>query len=311
MATKGFVWRFPLPLRGRCKQTLRSTLRCRSLSLPIFEHDLDTSVARAIFPRSRAVCQNLHSMKIQSAVNTCYDSLLAIIYPQACEVCGGSVESRAYGISCERCWQKTHIFTDKDTRCWKCGLPSVGFVAPEKHEQVRCRRCDHNAFTAARACGVYEGALKASILALKREPQVCRRVVELLSLAQKQHPLTRATRIIPVPLHPKRQKTRGFNQAALLATALSRSNSIVFDEGSLVRTSHTEQHRAGMDARDRQKTVESAFEVLCPAVIQGERVLLVDDVFTTGATVSSCARALLDAGATEVFVLTLARPSFY
>lgn len=250
-------------------------------------------------------------MKIQTAANKCYDSLLSIVYPQACEVCGGSVESRAYGVACEQCWKKTHIFTNRDTLCWKCGLPSAGLVAPEKREQVRCRRCEHNAFTAARACGVYEGALKASILALKREPHVCRRMLELLSLAQRQHPLSSATRVNPVPLHPKRQKTRGFNQAALLALGLAQANSIVFDEGSLIRTSHTEQHRAGMDTRDRQKTVESAFEVLYPAVIQGERVLLVDDVFTTGATVSSCSRALLDAGAAEVFVLTLARPFSY
>ena len=248
---------------------------------------------------------------IKNTGNKCYDSLLSIVYPQACAVCGESVECRKFGIACERCWQKTQIFTDRDTLCWKCGLPSIGFVTPEKRDQVRCRRCDHNAFTAARACGVYEGALKASILALKREPHICRYLLELLSLAQKQHPLTSATRIIPVPLHPQRQKTRGFNQAAVLAAALSRANSTILDEGSLVRTLHTEQHRAGMDARDRQKTVESAFEVLCPAVIQGERVLLVDDVFTTGATVSACSRALLDAGAAEVYVLTLARPFSY
>ena len=243
--------------------------------------------------------------------NNCYDSLLAVVYPHACAVCGESVESRKFGVACERCWKKTHLFTERDTFCWKCGLPSVGNVAAEKREQVRCRRCDQQAFSVARACGVYEGALKASILALKREPHVCRQVVELLSDAQKQHPLTSVTRIIPVPLHPRRQKTRGFNQAALLANALSRANATILDEGSLVRTSHTEQHRAGMDARDRRRTVESAFEVLCPAVIQGERVLLVDDVFTTGATVSSCSRALLDAGAAEVFVLTLARPFSY
>ena len=267
---------------------------------------------RTIFPRRPWFVRiSTVRMKIQTAVNTCYDSLLSIIYPQSCAVCGGSVESRKFGVACERCWEKTQLFTEQVTVCWKCGLPSVGSVAVEKREQVRCRRCDHNAFTAARACGTYEGALKASILALKREPHLCRHVVELISLAQRRQPFTCATRIIPVPLHPKRQKTRGFNQAALLATALSRANSTILDESSLVRTSHTEQHRAGMDARDRQKTVESAFEVLCPAVIQGERVLLVDDVFTTGATVSACSRALLDAGAAEVFVLTLARPFSY
>ena len=250
-------------------------------------------------------------IKIQRAASKCYDSLLAVVYPQSCDLCGRSVESRAFGVACEQCWLETRVFTEQDTLCWKCGLLSVGFVTAEKREQVRCRRCDHNAFTAARACGIYEGALKASILALKREPHVCTRLIELLATAQMQYPLNMATRIVPVPLHKQRQKTRGFNQAALLATMLARTNSIVLDQCSLVRSSHTEQHRAGMDVRDRRKTVESAFEVSYPAVIKDERILLIDDVFTTGATVSSCSRALLDEGAAEVFVLTLARPFSY
>lgn len=244
----------------------------------------------------------------QNVANKFYDSLLAVVYPQVCAVCGDSVESRVLGVACDECWRKTQLFTERDTLCWKCGLPSVGFVAPEKCEQVRCRRCDHNAFTAARACGIYEGALKASILALKREPHVCPKLIELLSLSQRQPPLISSTRVIPVPLHQQRQNTRGFNQATVLARALSRANSIRLDQTSLIRTSHTEEHRAGMDVLDRQKTVENAFKVSCPALIKDERILLIDDVFTTGATVSSCARVLLDAGAAEVFVLTLARP---
>ena len=83
------------------------------------------------------------------------------------------------------------------------------------------------------------------------------------------------------------------------------------DEVSLIRARHTERHRAGMDAKDRRDTVAEAFQVSYPALIAGERVLLVDDVFTTGATVSSCAKALLEAGAAEVFVLTIARPIRY
>ncbi|HKO63131.1 MAG TPA: phosphoribosyltransferase family protein, partial [Pyrinomonadaceae bacterium] len=144
--------------------------------------------------------------------------------------------------------------------------------------------------------------------ALKREPHACPKLIELLSLSQRQHPLISSTRVIPVPLHQQRQNTRGFNQATVLARALSRANSIRLDQTSLIRTSHTEEHRAGMDVLDRQKTVENAFKVSCPALIKDERILLIDDVFTTGATVSSCARVLLDAGAAEVFVLTLARP---
>jgi ComF family protein len=250
-------------------------------------------------------------MVFNRAANTCYDSLLAIVYPQKCEVCGDSVESRALGVACKQCWQHTRIFTARDTICWKCGLSSPGNVPDEKREQVRCRRCDDDAFTVARACGVYEGALRASILALKRQPYVCHRLIKLISAAQQHYPLDRATRIVPVPLHPDRQKTRGFNQAALIAGALSHMSSIVLDRVSLVRTSHTDQHRAAMDARDRRRTVESAFKVCYPALIEGERVLLIDDVFTTGATVSSCAQALLDAGAAEVLVLTIARPAAY
>ena len=83
--------------------------------------------------------------------------------------------------------------------------------------------------------------------------------------------------------------------------------SLPVDEVSLVRTEHTERHRVGMDAKDRKKTVNEAFAVTYPALVSGETVLLVDDVFTTGATVSSCAKALLEAGASKVFVLTIAR----
>ena len=192
--------------------------------------------------------------------------------------------------------------------CWKCGVLSLGTIEPEKRDQVRCRRCDQDAFTAARACGVYDGALRASVLALKREPFISPRLVSLLVETQGRAPLDRATRVIPVPLHPEREKTRGFNQAAVIGRELARAVRLPFDEVSLIRTAHSERHRAGMDAKGRRETVAKAFSVRYPRLIEGDRVLLVDDVFTTGATVSACAAALLAAGAKEVFVLTIARP---
>lgn len=259
------------------------------------------------------ICANLWQrfltiMHLTTIANTAYDSLLALVYPQACAVCGGSVESRAFGVACAGCWEQTRIFTGAETVCWKCGMPSLGIVAEEKREEVRCRRCDADYFVAARACGVYEGALSASILALKHSPHVCARLVKLLHETQQRSPLKRATRIIPVPLHPEREKGRGFNQAAVIARALSRASTLPCDEVSVTRALHTDRHRAGMDAKDRRATVADAFRVSYPALIAGERILLVDDVFTTGATVSSCANSLLEAGAAEVFVLTIARP---
>jgi ComF family protein len=229
------------------------------------------------------------------------------VYPQLCAVCGRSVESRAEGVACRNCWKQTEVFDGNETVCWKCGLPSIGTVPVERREEVRCHRCDEDWFTAARAGGIYEGALRAAVLSLKRQPHVSAKLKDLLLNAQRRFPLDQATRIIPVPLHPEREKARGFNQASLLARELSFASSLPLDKTSLTRTQHTERNRAGMDAKDRRKTVEEAFTVTHPRLIAGERVLLVDDVFTTGATVSACARALLDAGATEVFVLTLAR----
>ena len=164
---------------------------------------------------------------------------------------------------------------------------------------------------AARAGGIYEGALRASVLSLKREQHIPRRLKQVMIETQKEYPLSKATRIVPVPLHPEREKARGFNQAALIARELSVATSLPLDEVSLVRTHHTDRHRAGMDWKGRRDTVADAFRVIYPTLIAGERVLLVDDVFTTGATVSSCAKTLLDAGATAVFVLTLARPVRY
>jgi len=125
--------------------------------------------------------------------------------------------------------------------------------------------------------------------------------------AQQRAPINSANLIIPIPLHPDREGERGFNQAALLARELSRLSHLPIDEYSVVRRVHTERHRAGMDARTRRESVANVFSVRHPKTIASRRVLLIDDVFTTGATVSACAAALKEAGAKEVLVLTIAR----
>ena len=249
-------------------------------------------------------------MLLTRAANLGYDALLAVVFPRGCAVCGDSVESRALGVACAKCWQQTRILS-ADTLCWKCGQPSIGTVADEKREAVRCHRCDDASFTAARACGIYEGALRASVLSLKREAHVCQRLREELVRTQQRYPLNQATQIIPVPLHAEREKERGFNQAVLIGSELSRATALPLNVVSLARDKHTNRHRAGMDAKGRRDTVAGAFRVTHPALVAGERVLLVDDVFTTGATVSSCASVLLEAGAREVYVLTIARPVRY
>src|SRR5882672_3239072 len=243
---------------------------------------------------------------VSSIASHAFDAALALVYPQACAVCGRSVESRHDGVACAACWNATHLSREDDTLCWKCGLFTEAAVSKEKRGAVRCGQCDDDAFAAARACGFYEGALRASILELKRQPRVAQRLARLMFDTLQRQPVNSADLIIPVPLHPDRERERGFNQAALLARELARLSCLPLDEHSVIRSFHTERHRAGMDSKARRDSVNDAFAVRHPDSIAGGRVLLLDDVFTTGATVSACAAVLKDAGARAVLVLTIA-----
>lgn len=250
-------------------------------------------------------------MFVTTLTSHLYDAALALLYPQACAVCEASVESRHDGVACTSCWHATRLFDRNDTLCWKCGAFTAAAVNEDKRMSIRCRKCDDDMFTAARTCGFYEGALRAAVLELKRQPHVSPRLAHLMLATLRRAPLNSANLIIPVPLHSERERERGFNQAALLARELARLSHLPLDEHSVARRVHTERHRAGMDARARRDSVADAFAIRHPKLIAGQRVLLVDDVFTTGATVSACAAALKEAGAEEVFVLTIARASSF
>jgi competence protein ComFC len=197
------------------------------------------------------------------------DALLSVLYPQSCRVCGGSVEQHKFGVACELCWNKTQILTD---------------------------RC---------AIGWYEGALRESILLLKRQPYLPQHLIELIMEVSRC--FAGATRVVPVPLHKERLRSRGFNQAAIIGREMARALSLPLDEMSLVRVASSEKHRTGLDAKGRRDSVAKAFIVRHPRLIEGEDVLLVDDVLTTGATVEACETALLEAGAGSVLVFALAQ----
>jgi ComF family protein len=245
---------------------------------------------------------------VAAAAALACDAALALVYPQLCEVCGGSVESRKDGVACRDCWRETRLFGVDQSLCWRCGAPTLVQVEASAPEDLRCHRCAEVSFAAARACGVYEKALRASVISLKRQPHVPSRLVSLMVRRCEIAPLDRATVIIPVPLHREREKQRGYNQASLLGEALAKCLRLPVLDRVLARPQHTELHRAGMDAKSRRASVAGAFEVITPRLVSDETVLLVDDVFTSGATVSACAGVLSAAGAREVLVLTLARP---
>lgn len=233
-----------------------------------------------------------------------YDSLLTLAYPQACQICESSVENSSDGVACEACWKKTRVFSGEETLCGKCGR----FLQSKPTDiQTFCRQCDEQFYDAAGAVGIYENALAASVLNLKREPFAAKKLQQLFVSRFHSSAFQDATKIIPVPLSKKRFLERGFNQAAVLAEILAKQTRILLDGQTLVRTIHTPIHRATMDNKARETSVKNAFEVKRPNFIEGENILLVDDVFTSGATVSSCAKVLKEKGASKVYVLTVAR----
>ncbi len=185
--------------------------------------------------------------------------------------------------------------------CEKCGA----FFSDERAPvAVYCHKCDDHAYDRAFAIGVYERALSASILFLKSTPKVPAR---LMSLVRSRAQGMTADLILPAPLSKMRAIERGFNQAAVIADIVGKAAGIPVDNFSLQRKKHTPVHRVGMDQRARELTVEKAFDVVRPNLVEGKNILLVDDVLTSGSTASACAKALKKNGATRVEIFTVAR----
>ena len=230
------------------------------------------------------------------------DPIVSVLYPQFCGSCGSTVERVADGAACRACWESTRLFGNADPLCQKCGLP---LDSASNETLSNCSGCADHHYDRAFAAGVYEKAMLASVLQLKREPCISQTASSYLIQAFERIEITPL--IIPVPLSRRRRLERGFNQAAVLAKAVARRSGLRMDEYSLARSSDTPMHRAAMDSKAREATVAKAFEVVRPGLVRGQHILLVDDLLTSGATVSQCARVLKKSGADKVIVLTLAR----
>ncbi len=236
------------------------------------------------------------------------DASLAVLYPTPCRVCGAIIESWRDGVACAKCWLEIEEANWSKDFCAKCGFPLEPCSSRSAKEPRRCGRCDDFAFTYARACGPYEGALRESVLWLKTRPQLSSRLREMLRATFTRFAELHASEsIIPVPLHPARFAERTFNQAEIIACALSTVTGLRVDAASVVRVKQTARHRVGMGARERARSLDRAFYVRAPRLIQNRVVLLVDDVMTTSSTAHEITQTLLESGARVINILTLAR----
>ena len=227
---------------------------------------------------------------------------LDLLFPPLCMMCRKQVGEP--GALCADCW-KNVSFIDGPA-CLSCGLPFEFDVGSE----TRCATClaDPPAFDRARSVMRYDAFSKGPILALKRSDRhdVVPAFARWLERAGRDL-ITDADVIVPVPLHPVRLWMRRFNQSALLAQALARRARKPYEPLALQRTRSTPSQGEMASAKARRRNVRGAFRAIRAEAVKDRKVLLIDDVLTTGATVDACARALKRAGASKVAVLTLAR----
>ena len=232
------------------------------------------------------------------------NQVLSFLFPEFCRICGLAVESVSDGFVCHACWNSTPVFSDAELTCLKCGLPHG---SPRTAAPAFCNECDDDWYDLAVAVGPYSAALSASVVCLKKEPYLPNRVSQLFVDRYQNSRLSIPDIVVPVPLSKRRRFERGFNQAELIARSLSRATGLSLDTKSLIRAKHSKRSRAQMDRRGRRMSVANAFQVKRHRLMEERKILLVDDVMTSGATASMAAKALKKSGAARVELITLAR----
>ncbi len=189
---------------------------------------------------------------------------------------------------------------------------SCGRFFDDSGEPHYCRQCviERPAFSVHRSCGQYLGGLKDCIILFKyRGFRILGKALAafaLRALGEEEVLWWGVDGIIPIPLFPEKERKRGFNQASVVARELAKRKNVMFFKNWLVKVKNTPP-QTSLEAADRQKNLKGAFAVLDFEGIKGKTVLLVDDVFTTGATLQECSLVLMKAGALEVRALTIAQ----
>ena len=232
-------------------------------------------------------------------------SALDLVYPRQCQACGETRFCERFAFLCDDCFASAPPI--KPPWCDRCGLPFAG-LAGENFDCPNCRGADLD-FERARSAVRFRGVVRRAIHGLKYlGERFWIPALEAWFLAGAAHHLEgeRVDMVVPVPLHAVRERERGLYQAALLARRLARTRGLPYEPRALerIRATETQTH---LDREERQKNLRGAFRVRHSHAVAGRRVLLVDDVLTTGSTLGECATTLRRAGAEPSLVLTLAR----
>jgi ComF family protein len=236
------------------------------------------------------------------------DALTSVFFPAGCRICDNLLLRSSRVPICDACLKSFAPLPAP--QCSVCGVSLAGLTSDDDHEPV-CPLCKEHtySFDRARSYALYDGGLIRAILMLKFEQMTplgawfARRLAELVA---REREMLEADIVVPVPLHRQREKERGYNQAALIAKPLAKLLRLPYQAVLLVRTRpRPDKHL--LSEEERWESVRGAFATRPGSQVDKRRVLLVDDVLTTGATLDACARALREAGAKSVIGLTVAR----
>ena len=241
----------------------------------------------------------------ESALKSWGNALLGFVYPEACQICHAQRATPAEGYVCAACWQDVRFI--KPPFCERCGLPYAGEITTA-FECGNCRDVKLY-FRGARSAVAAQGVVLEAIHHYKYQRALWFEPFLADLLLRAALPELRAESwdiVVPIPLHRLKERDREFNQAERLGRHLAAALGIR-QRTDLVERVLPTVTQTRLDRAERAGNVHRAFAARRGARLQGEKVILLDDVFTTGATTNACARVLRSLGAGEVFVWTLAR----
>ena len=236
------------------------------------------------------------------------DALASVLLPAGCRICENLLTRASRVPVCDDCLASFEPLPRRI--CHICGVPPLTFGDAAGAESL-CPACRNKifAFERARSFAFYDRALVRAVLLLKFqriEPLGAWFAARMAEVVERESELLHADVVVPVPLHRVREKERGYNQAELLAKPLAKRLKLPRQSALLMRT-RPRPDKQVLSLDERWESVRGAFATRPGSQVDKRRVLLVDDVLTTGATLDACARALREAGARSVIGLTVAR----